>query len=119
MQIAAQRGLLRTLKDDEWYGFIVNVNSLKEMKPFYRYKCVDGVPSLWDNNWETHTPSPICSVQWLDIATDGNTQLETLKRFLPSSKNYYAAINGVLRVHGYTPGTFDEIETPCENKTSK
>ena len=119
MQIASQRGLLRTLKDDQWYSFICGVNSLKDMKPFYRYKCVDGVPSYWDNNWETHIPSPISSVQWLDIATDGNTQLETIKSLLPDSKSCYDVINGVLRIHGYTPGACDEIETPCEDKTSK
>ncbi len=67
-RVVVQRGLCGLANDTKWDEFIAAMRAHAEWRPSYRYKCIDGPPSGWDVEWFYHLPSPLLSVEWLDIA---------------------------------------------------
>jgi hypothetical protein len=66
-RVVTARGLCGLANDTKWDEFVGTVRLRAGWRPSYRYKCIDGPPSGWDEEWFYHLPFPLLSVEWLDI----------------------------------------------------
>ena len=121
--IIVQRGLCGLANDTKWDEFI-DAMRIREWRPSYRYKCIDGPLSEWDVEWFYHLPFPMVSVEWLDmfhvqeirvdrlpVRTDVLDHSEWLEKLLRDIGLDYRKGAKMMRIFGYSPRSmelFDE-----------
>ena len=113
--VISARGLVGLASDAKWDHFVDTIRMREGWRPDYRYKCVDGPASEWDNEWFYHLPFPLVSVEWMDLAfwerrheprgrhvviTDQSPWLEAALRAAGLDHSKGA---GMIRIFGYSP----------------
>lgn len=110
--------------DTKWDEFISAMQTREDWRPSYRYKCIDGSPSLWDVEWFYHLPFPLRSVEWLDVAflqetreirlpprmhvTDHSPWLEELVNRIGFD---YLKGSTMIRIFGYSPKSLELFDS--------
>ncbi|GAB5533823.1 MAG: hypothetical protein Rubg2KO_00720 [Rubricoccaceae bacterium] len=113
--IVHERGLVGLASDTKWNELLAVMRGRKDWVPSYRYTCVDGRASDWDQEWFYHLPYPMLSVEWMDI---GLVQRHHIGRLLsPTITNHSDWIlpsldrigfdtlraGDIVRIFGYAP----------------
>ena len=115
----------------KWGCLLDAIRQRDGWRPSYRYKCVDGPPSNWDTEWWHHLPFPMMSVEWFDICyfqeirrgalidQDVVNNSDWILKTLHDASFCFDVVGDVIRIHGYLPKSFDELDANPELENHK
>lgn len=121
--VISHRGLTGLANDTKWDELIDFMRQINGWKPSFRFKCVDGRVSDWDNEWYYHLPFPMISVEWFDMTIIQSTRTHPLKDPVVTDHSHWiqSALNGIgldfrcgermIRVFGYAPRSLEAFDS--------
>ncbi len=121
-RVISERGLSGAANDVKWGQLLDAMRQRDGWRPSYRYKCIDGPPSTWDAEWWYHLPFPMMSVEWFDICyfqevrhgqlidLEKIDHSDWITKILRDARFCYDVVGDIVRIHGYLPKSFDELD---------
>jgi len=125
-RVITERGLAGAANDVKWGRLLDAMRQRNGWRPSYRYKRIDGEPSGWDAEWWHHLPFPMMSVEWLDICyfqeINRGALIEPeiidhsdwIAKILHDARFRYDFLGDIVRIHGYLPMSFDDLDANPE-----
>ncbi|WP_322052076.1 DUF6678 family protein [Paraburkholderia bannensis] len=103
--------------DTKWNELISFMRSLREWRPSYRSKWVNGHVSEWDVEWFYHLPFPFVGVEWIDLGLHERASLRhevvdhsaLILSKLAEIGLEFEARGDVARIWGYAPKSYEDF----------